>query len=74
MCADMAQDFRPIQEGCPCSTCRDYTRSALHGMVTQESTACHLISIHNIAFQLSLMRDIRKAIVEVCRGLARSPD
>ena len=34
--------------------------------MTKEATGCHLISIHNIAFQLDLMRDIRQAIIEVC--------
>jgi tRNA-guanine family transglycosylase len=56
-------DFGPIEEGCECSTCRDYTRSYVHLTVTAKDTVgCHLVSIHNLAFQLRLMRSMREAI------------
>lgn len=44
-------DMRPIEEGCDCSTCKTYTRSYLHHIVTVEPVACSIISIHNVAFQ-----------------------
>ena len=66
------QDYAPIDSRCRCLACTRYTRAALHSMVNKESTVCHLISIHNIAFQLDLMRDIRQAIVEVVL-CARAP-
>jgi len=55
--------FEPIAKDCPCTTCRDYTRAFLHTIVNRESVCCHLVSVHNIAFQLELMTAIRKAII-----------
>lgn len=56
--------MRPIDENCDCSTCKTYTRSYLHHIVTKEAVASSILSIHNIAFQLNLMRDIRTAVLE----------
>lgn len=55
-------DTRPIDESCDCSTCKTYTRAYLHHIVTAETVACHLLSLHNVAFQMRLMRDIRQSI------------
>ncbi|XP_055377842.1 queuine tRNA-ribosyltransferase catalytic subunit [Condylostylus longicornis] len=57
-----ALDHKPIDADCKCSTCKTYTRSYLHHIVTVEPVACSLLSIHNIAFQLKLMDDMREAI------------
>lgn len=58
-----ATDFGPIEEGCECSTCKNYTRSYVHlNVTTKDTVGCHLVSIHNIAFQLRLMRSMREAI------------
>lgn len=46
-------DRRPISERCGCTTCRDYTRSYLHHIVTVEPVACSLLSIHNVYYQVS---------------------
>lgn len=51
--AKYALDRRPIDERCGCTTCRDYTRSYLHHIVTAEPVACSLLSIHNVYFQVS---------------------
>lgn len=56
-------DFRPIAEDCDCVTCKRYTRSYLHHIAIHENVASSLISIHNIAFQIRLMRSIREAIL-----------
>lgn len=45
-------DFNPIDKDCSCSTCKTYTRAYLHNIVTVETVACHLVSVHNIAFQV----------------------
>lgn len=58
------KDMRPIDESCECSTCKIHTRAYLHHIVTVETVACHLLSIHNIAFQMKLMKDIRQSIQE----------
>lgn len=58
-----AADFGPIEEGCDCSTCKNYTRSYVHLCVTTKDTVgCHLVSIHNLAFQLRLMKQMRESI------------
>ncbi|KAJ2601020.1 Queuine tRNA-ribosyltransferase catalytic subunit 1 [Coemansia sp. RSA 1722] len=57
-------DMSPIDKDCDCPTCKNYTKAYLHTTVTKDTTGCHLITIHNIAFQMRLMRDIRNAIVQ----------
>jgi queuine tRNA-ribosyltransferase len=58
-----AKDFGPIEEGCDCSTCKSYSRSYVHlAVTTRETVGCHLVTVHNIAFQLRLMKGIREAI------------
>jgi len=59
-------DFRPIEEGCECSTCKaGITRSYIQSLLsTKQTTACHLISVHNVWYQLKLMSDIRESIKE----------
>ncbi|KAK3610154.1 hypothetical protein CHS0354_039935 [Potamilus streckersoni] len=59
-----AQDFRPIDENCNCSTCRDYTRAYLHTIVTNEAVASSLVTVHNVAYQLNLMTSMQKSIVD----------
>ena len=57
-----AKDFRPIEEECDCMVCKTYTRAYLHMAVTKEQMAGQLISYHNIAYQMRLMRSMREAI------------
>jgi tRNA-guanine transglycosylase len=60
---EFSEDFRPIEEGCDCPTCQTYTRAYIHSVI-KESAACHMVTIHNVAFQLRLMRNMRNAILE----------
>ncbi|CAF4040487.1 unnamed protein product [Adineta steineri] len=39
-----------------------YTRPYLNTIVTEEITACHLLTIHSIAYQMRLIFRIRQAI------------
>lgn len=57
-----AQDFQPIDEKCDCSTCQRYTRAYIHTLATIETVACNLITVHNVSYQLKLMRTIRENI------------
>eukprot|EP00126_Sphaerothecum_destruens_P008870 Sdes_comp20373_c1_seq1m14216 len=57
-----AQDFRPLEDGCPCETCTHFSRAYLHQIVGKEAVACHLLTIHNISFQLRLMKSIHTSI------------
>lgn len=56
-------DYKPIQEECDCSTCKNYTRAYLHSIGT-ETVGCHLLSVHNISYQMRLMKSMRQAIME----------
>ena len=58
-------DDRPVDEHCSCSTCRDYTRASLHHLFHEGSTfAGQLLTIHNIAYMMRLVRSMRKAVEE----------
>ena len=59
-----AYDMAPIDADCSCITCKNYSRAYLHSIVTSETVACHYLSIHNLAYQLNLMKRIRKSILE----------
>lgn len=61
-----ATDFNPIDGDCHCSTCKNYTRAYLNTIVTNESVACQLVTIHNVSYQLNLMRLIRESIAKDC--------
>ncbi len=63
--ADYAEDFRPIDPECECYTCRTFSRSYLrHLSVAGEMLAATLLSIHNLHTLMSLMHDLRQAILE----------
>jgi len=57
------KDYEPIEEDCKCSTCQVYTKSYLHSIVTHETVACHLLTVHNVSFQMTLMKRIRESIM-----------
>lgn len=61
-----AKDFLPIDQECLCSTCNNYTRAYLHTLVTHEAVACTLLTVHNIVYQMKLMRTMHKSIVDGC--------
>lgn len=61
--AKFALDETPLDENCPCSVCRRYTKAYLrHLYQTGEMLAAILISHHNLAFFLDLMRQVRQSI------------
>ncbi|VEN56488.1 unnamed protein product [Callosobruchus maculatus] len=62
--AQYEKDLQPIDKDCTCNTCKNYTRAYLHGIVTELPVACHLLTEHNLAFQLRLMKNIRDSICE----------
>ena len=59
-----AYDLEPIDRSCPCYTCTHMTRAYLHGIMGHETLACHYLTLHNLYYQLDLMRRARKAIQE----------
>ena len=58
-------DARPIEEGCQCPACRNYSRAYIrHLLKAGEITGGRLATIHNLRYLLRLMERIRKAIEE----------
>ena len=55
-------DMNPIDKNCSCFTCKNYSRSYLHCLLDEDTTGVILLTTHNIAYQLRLMKDIRNAI------------
>ncbi len=57
------KDTAPIEAGCACYTCRNYSRSYLrHLDKCGEILGAHLNTIHNLFFYQRLMAEIRAAI------------
>lgn len=61
-----AKDFQPIDPECQCHTCKKHSRAYLHALFKSDTAAMHHITVHNIAYQLTLMRSVRQSIVEGC--------
>ena len=61
--ATYAEDFRPIEEGCQCYACRNFSRAYIrHLFKAEEVFALRLLTIHNLYFLLNFTRQIREAI------------
>jgi len=59
------EDFTPLDKECGCYTCKNYTKAYLrHLFTSNEILSLRLNTLHNVAFYLKLMSDIRKAIEE----------
>ena len=56
-------DERPIEEGCGCPACRNYSRSYIrHLLKAKEMLGMRLCVLHNLYFYNHLMEEIRSAI------------
>ncbi len=63
--AALRDDQEPLDSWCDCYTCRRYSRAYIHHLFrAQELLGIRLVSLHNVAFLLKLMRDIRQSIRE----------
>jgi queuine tRNA-ribosyltransferase len=61
--ARYASDGEPVEAGCDCYTCRQFSRAYLrHLFKAQELLAYRLATLHNLAFLQRLMRDLRASI------------
>lgn len=65
-----ATDFGPVEEGCKCPVCRPkeekgmgVTRAFVYHLASKETAGAHLLTLHNVYYQLNLMRQARKAIL-----------
>jgi len=60
-----AEDFSPIDDGCPCETCRNYTRAYIrHLFQSGEILALRLATLHSVYFFMSVMEGMRRSIIE----------
>jgi len=56
-------DQEPIEAGCSCPTCREFTRGYIRHLVkSEEILGLRLITLHNLHFYLDLMRLARDAV------------
>jgi queuine tRNA-ribosyltransferase len=63
--ATYREDLAPIEEGCTCYTCQNFSRAYLrHLFVADEILGYRLATIHNLHFILALMERIRRSIVD----------
>ncbi len=63
--AEYKADYRPVEEGCNCYCCRNYSRAYIRHLInTKEMFGGILLSIHNIHFLINHMNNIRQAILE----------
>ena len=67
MNAQYETDDRPIEEGCPCPTCKRYSRGYIrHLLKAKEMLGMRLCVIHNLYFYNKMMEEIRNALDEGC--------
>jgi queuine tRNA-ribosyltransferase len=63
--ARFKRDQRPLEEGCPCSTCQHFSRAYLHHLIkAKELLFMSALSIHNVTFMNRFLAAIRRAIAE----------
>jgi queuine tRNA-ribosyltransferase len=57
------EDLRPIEEGCTCYACRNFTRAYIrHLLNANEILGARLLTIHNLHCYYTFMKDMRAAI------------
>jgi queuine tRNA-ribosyltransferase len=63
--AQYARDPNPIDDHCQCYTCLNFSRAYIrHLIIAKEMLSATLLSIHNLHTLITLMNDIRQAILE----------
>jgi queuine tRNA-ribosyltransferase len=59
------EDQGPLDAWCTCYTCRRFSRAYIHHLFkAEELLGIRLVSLHNVAFLLQLMREVRASILE----------
>ncbi|MGC9469164.1 MAG: tRNA guanosine(34) transglycosylase Tgt [Anaerolineae bacterium] len=63
--AQFSEDPAPIDAACGCYTCRHFSRAYIrHLLIAKEILGATLLTIHNLHMMLTLIQDIRAAILE----------
>jgi queuine tRNA-ribosyltransferase len=58
-------DLKPLDEGCPCYACANYTRAYIsHLHRSREMLGPMLCSIHNLYFIVNLVKKIRQSLID----------
>jgi queuine tRNA-ribosyltransferase len=61
--AEFAMDKNPIEEGCACEACREFSRGYIRHLIkVEEILGLRLITLHNVHFYLNLMNRARTEI------------
>jgi len=61
--AALREDDGPLQAGCECYCCRHFSRAYIHHLYrAKELLGIRLVSLHNVAFLLALMAEVRAAL------------
>jgi queuine tRNA-ribosyltransferase len=59
------EDFSPLDPGCSCYTCKNYTRAYIHHLFrAKEINAAMLMSLHNEFFIVNLVKQMRQSIID----------
>jgi queuine tRNA-ribosyltransferase len=59
------RDPAPVESGCRCYTCRNFSRAYLHHLfLADEMLGPTLLSLHNVAFYGRLLAEARQAIAQ----------
>lgn len=57
------EDFTPVDYGCDCECCKNYTKAYIrHLIIAEETLGARLLSIHNLRFLIRIMEGIRESI------------
>lgn len=63
--AKYKNDFKPLDSNCSCYACQNFSRAYIrHLFMAKEQLGKTLATIHNLAFYLDLMKDIRSMITD----------
>lgn len=63
--AENARKFTPIEEGCKCPACSQFTLAYLHHLFkARELTSMTLATVHNVYYMVQLMQKYREEILE----------
>lgn len=61
----LSKRFEPIEEGCQCPTCQQYTLAYIHHLFkAKELTGLMLATVHNLYFMVKLMERVRQQILQ----------
>lgn len=59
-----ASDSAPLEEGCQCYACLNFSKAYIRHLVkANEILGHHLLTLHNLHLLITLMREMRAAII-----------